>query len=215
MVPTTCSAVAGVTCCRATQRAFSSASAGLSPTTMAVPGKILTSSSGRPAATARARMSAAKASASASTEPCREKITSADRAAKSRPCGESPAWKITGCPCGPRVPDPPGRREHLRGAVVPAGVVQVAAAAEVLAGPGVVGGDDVPGRAPAGQHVQAREPPGQVDRVVVRGVLGRDQADPLGHGGQRGELGDRVRAADDVEVVQPAAALPEPEALAE
>ena len=57
---------------------------------------------GLPAASSRVRMSLAKASASSKCVPCREKMTSALAAAKSRPVGESPAWKMTGCPCGLR-----------------------------------------------------------------------------------------------------------------
>ena len=94
-------------------------------------------------------------------------------------------------------------------------MVEVAAAAEVGAGPGVVGGHDVPAGAAAGQQVEPAEAAGQVGRLVVRGVRGGDEADVGGDGGERGELGDRVRAAGDVEVVDQAVDLAQPQPLAE
>src|SRR5699024_11318760 len=60
---------------------------------------------------------------------------------------------------------------------VAVGVVEVAAAAEVLPGPGVVGGDDVPAGPAAGEQVEGLQATGEVDGVVVGGVLGGDQAD--------------------------------------
>ena len=74
------------------------------------PGKILRSSAGRPAATVRARMSWAKSRA-ASNVLWAEKITSAWRAAKSRPSPESPAWNSTGCFWGLRGSDPEASTE--------------------------------------------------------------------------------------------------------
>src|SRR5690606_8058955 len=68
--------------------------------------------------------------------------------------------------------------ERLRVGVA-VGVVEVAAAAEVLPGPGVVGGDDVPAGAAPGEQVEGLQAAGQVDGVVVGGVLRSDQADVL------------------------------------
>ena len=183
-------------------------------------------------------------------------MTSALRAAKSRPSEESPAWKMTGWPwrlrgrlgvtsmstrsswtaTGSIVPSPAHaaasvdvatassaqpsqmarvRGEELLGAAVAVGVVEVAAAAEVGAGPRVVGGDDVPAGAAAGQQVEPGEAAGQVGRLVVRGVGGRHEPDVGGDGGERGELGDRLGAAGDVEVVDEAVDLAQPQPLAE
>jgi hypothetical protein len=100
--PAMASAVALVTWRIRSQRSFSWASSAVSAMTISVPGRILMSSSGRPTPASRARMSSAKASASSKSAPCAEKITSACRAAKSRPSAESPAWKITGWPCAER-----------------------------------------------------------------------------------------------------------------
>ena len=187
---------------------------------------------------------------------CAEKMTSACRAAKSRPSGESPAWNSTGRywalrgsrghvvhgvvlalvvhgpgrtgrgPGGgsrrfgdgavlPGVPDPLGGFDECFGVDVPVRVVQVAAAAEVRAGPGVVRGDDVPGRAAAGEQVQGGQPVRQVRGVVVRGVLGGHQADVGGHGGQGGQHGLRVRPAGDVQRVRAAEVLAQPQPFAE
>ena len=180
-------------------------------------------------------MSSAKASASSKSLPCAEKMTSALRAAKSRPSrrvagledhrvalgaarqGRARRRRRTAGPLaadrrdgagrrprrgvgragdgvvGPAVPDRAGHGEELLGARVAVGVVEVAAAAEVLPGPGVVGGHHVPAGAAA--RTAGRGRPSRRARsagLVVGGVRGGDQPDPVGDGGQRGELGDRV-----------------------
>ena len=94
----------------------------------------------------------------------------------------------------PGVPDPLGGLHERFGVDVAVGVVEVAAAAEVRAGPGVVRGDDVPGGAAAGDQVQRGQPVGQVRGIVVGGVLRGHQPDVGGHRGQRGQHGLRVRA---------------------
>ena len=60
------------------------------------------SSSGRPTVRSLARMSSANASAASKCVPCLEKMTSAFAAANSRPAGDAPAWKMTGCPWAER-----------------------------------------------------------------------------------------------------------------
>ena len=55
----------------------------------------------------------------------------------------------------------------------------------------------------------------QVCGVVVRGVLGCDQADVGGHGGEGGQRGLRVGTAGDVERVRAAEVLAQPQAFAE
>ncbi|MGV9935048.1 hypothetical protein ACWDY4_31410 [Streptomyces olivaceoviridis] len=62
-----------------------------SPTTGQDPQIVL----GAPARSRR-RTPSAKAAASSKSVPCAQKMTSALRAAKSRPSPQSPAWKITG-----------------------------------------------------------------------------------------------------------------------
>src|SRR6476661_6813586 len=105
-------------------------------------GMICTALAPRPAATDRSTRSFRNSTAS-SNLGWAEKITSACRAAKLRPSGESPAWNRTVRRL-PRVPDPLGRLHEGLGVLVPVGVVQVSAAAEVRSGPGVVSGHDVP-----------------------------------------------------------------------
>jgi hypothetical protein len=116
---------------------------------------------------------------------------------------------------GPTVPGRAGDGEELLGTPVPVRVVEVAAAPEVRAGPGIVGGHDVPPGSPAGEQVEAGEPAGEVDRLVEGRVRGADQADPVGDGGQRGELGDRVRPAGHVQVVNAPVHLAQAQAFAE
>ena len=72
--------------------------------------------------------------------------------------GPQPRWRVgprAECAVGPAVPDRPGGAQHLLGPPVAIGVVKVAAAAEVLAGPGVIGGDYVPVGPATRQQVQA------------------------------------------------------------
>ena len=73
-----------------------------------------------------------------------------------------------------------GHVEELLGAPVAVGVVEVAAAAEVLPGPRVVGGHHVPAGAALGEQVETGQAAGQVGGLVERGVGGGDQPDPLG-----------------------------------
>jgi hypothetical protein len=101
---------------------------------------------------------------------------------------------------GPRVPDCAGRADELAGAFVSQLVIEETAAAEILPGPGIVGGDGVPPCPAPGQNVQACQPPGQVAGFVVGGVLRGDQTDVLGDACQRGQLRDGVWATGDVEI---------------
>jgi hypothetical protein len=101
---------------------------------------------------------------------------------------------------GPRVPDRAGGADELAGALVSQCVIKEAAAPEVLAGPGVVGGDGVPPRPAPGKEVEACQATGQVAGFVVRGVLRGDQADVLGDACERGQLRDRIRATGDVQI---------------
>ena len=100
-------AVCPLTCASLISCASSAASASVSPTTNVAAGRISRSSGVRPCAARRPLTSALNALPSSSVE-CREKIASARAAANSRPSFESPAWKITGRPCGlrgtPNVP---------------------------------------------------------------------------------------------------------------
>jgi hypothetical protein len=113
------------------------------------------------------------------------------------------------------LPQLPGRFDELCRAFVPALVRQPAAMPEVLARPRVVRGHDVPAGPAAGDEVQAGQTARQVGRVVVGRVLGGDQPDPVGDGGERGQLGDRVGAAGYVEIEDLPAVLPHAQALTE
>ncbi len=66
----------------------------------------------------------------------------------------------------------------------------------------VRGGDDVPAGAAAADMVQRREAAGDVIGLVEGGRCGGDQADPLGHGGERREQGERFERGDGVAALQ-------------
>jgi hypothetical protein len=103
----------------------------------------------------------------------------------------------------------------LFGVLVAARHVNIAAAAEVLAGPAVHGGDDVPGRAAAREHVERREATGECVGLVVSRVLCCDETDAVGDGGEGCEVGLRVGAARDVDFDDLAEVLAQAQALAE
>ena len=105
--------------------------------------------------------------------------------------------------------------DELRGALVAVVAVEEAAAAEVLAGERVGRGDRVPRGPAVAQVVERGELAGQLVGLVERGVERGGEADAVGDGGQRGEHGERVGPADDVEVEDPAAVLAQPQALGE
>ena len=94
-------------------------------------------------------------------------------------------------------------------------MVEEPAAAEVLAGERVRRGDHVPAGAAVGQVVERGELPCHLEWFVERGVDGACQAEAVGDAGERGQDGEGVGAADDVEVVDAAAVLPQPQALGE
>jgi hypothetical protein len=107
---------------------------------------------------------------------------------------------------------PCGAQERLR-PLVPRALRQVAAAPEVLAGERVPRRHHVPRGAAAGRVIQGGELPGHLVRLVERGVDRARQAKPGGHGGERGQDRERVGTADDVQVVNLAALLTEPQPL--
>jgi hypothetical protein len=94
-------------------------------------------------------------------------------------------------------------------------VVQIATAAEVRAGPGVVRGHHVPAGAAFGEQIESGQAAGEIGGLVEGGVGGGDQADPSGDRCQRRELGDGVRPSGHVEIVDLAVDLAQPQALAE
>ena len=116
---------------------------------------------------------------------------------------------------GPRVPQVASDADELAGALVAVGVVEEAAAAEVLAGERVRRRDDVPAGAPGGQVVERGQLAGQLVGLVVRGVERGDQAEVIGDGGDRRQHRERVGTADDVEVVDPPPLLAQAQALGE
>ena len=101
----------------------------------------------------------------------------------------------------PAVPQRPYCVDQLVGACIPLGMLQIATAAEVLAGEGVRGGDQVPGGAAVGEMIERRELLGQLVRFVERGVDRPGQAEMRCHTGNRIENAEGVRATDYVEVV--------------
>ena len=113
----------------------------------------------------------------------------------------------------------PGVPQLARGAqecprpLVAVALREVAAAPEVLPGEGIPAGDDVPGRAAAGQVIKRRELAGHLVGLVERRVDGPGQAEVLGHRGKSGQDGKRVRAPDDVQVVDLAVLLAQPQPL--
>ncbi len=76
-------------------------------------------------------------------------------------------------------------------------------------------GHDVPAGTPVGEVVQRRELLRELDGFVERGLQRADEADVLGDPGEGGEDRERVRAPDDVEVVDAALLLAEPQPLGE
>ena len=104
---------------------------------------------------------------------------------------------------GDELPRPP----------VPVGVIQEPATPEVLAGESIRRRHHVPAGATIGQVVECRELPCHFERFVEGGVDGADQAEAVGDGGQRCQHGEGVRPADDVEVVNAAAMLAQPQPL--
>ena len=115
----------------------------------------------------------------------------------------------------PAVPELARHGDELLGPLIAVGVVEKPAAAEVLAGERVRRGDHVPAGAAVGQMVEGGELPCHFEGFVERGVDGARQAEAVGDGGQRGQHGERVGSADDVEVVDAAAVLPQSQALGE
>src|SRR5580692_10304035 len=111
----------------------------------------------------------------------------------------------------PGVPQLVRRGQEGSGPLVAVALGQVAAAAEVLPGEGVPGGDHVPRRPPAGEVVEAGELAGYLVRLVERGVDRAGQPDVLGHRGQGGQDREGVRPAYYVEVVDLPVLLAQPQ----
>ena len=115
----------------------------------------------------------------------------------------------------PGVPQLVRRGQEGPGPLVAVALGQVAAAAEVLPGEGVPGGDHVPRRPPAGEVVEAGELAGYLVRLVERGVDRAGQPDVLGHRGQGGQDREGVGPADHVEVVDQPVLLAQPQSFGE
>ena len=114
-------------------------------------------------------------------------------------------------PGGPRVEELRGGLQKLRRPGVAVFLGQEATAAEVLTGEGVPRGDDVPGGTPAREVIEAGELARHFVRLVEGGVDGAGQTQMLGDRGERSQHGERVGAADDVQVVDEPVLLPQPE----
>ena len=117
-----------------------------------------------------------------------------------------------GCPA---VPELASHGDELLGPLVAVGVIQESAAAEVLTGERVRRGDDVPAGAAVGQVVECRELPCHLERFVESGVDGACQAEVIGGRGQCRQDRERIGPSHDVEVVDPAAVLTQPQPLRE
>ena len=115
----------------------------------------------------------------------------------------------------PAAPELARDDDELLGALVAVGVVEEAAATEVLAGERVRRGDHVPACAAVGQVVEGGELPCHFKWFVERGIDGACQPQSVGDAGERGEDGEGVGAADHVKVVDAATVLPQPQALGE
>ena len=115
----------------------------------------------------------------------------------------------------PGVPQLGRRGQEGPGPLVAVVLGQVAAAAEVLPGEGVPGGDHVPRRPAAGQVVEAGELAGHLVRLVERGVDRAGQPEVLGDRGQGGQDREGVGAADHVEVVDLPVLLAQPQSFGE
>lgn len=113
----------------------------------------------------------------------------------------------------PAVPEPPRHGDEFLRPVVAVGMGEKSAAAEVFPGERIRGGDHVPGRPPIGQVIQRRELPCHPVRFVERGVDGASKAEVVGDRCERGQHREGVGPADDVEVVNLAAMLTQPQTL--
>ena len=116
---------------------------------------------------------------------------------------------------GPGVPQLAGHVDELLGPPVAVVALEEPAATEVLAGERVRRRDRVPRGATVAQVVERGELTGQLVGLVERRVQRGRQPDPVGHGGQRGEHGERVRSADDVEIEDAAPVLAQAQPLGE
>ena len=113
----------------------------------------------------------------------------------------------------PTVPECAGHSDELLRAPVPVSVIQEPATPEVLAGESIGRRHHVPARPTIGQVVECRELPCHFERFVEGGVDGAHQAEAVGDGGQRRQHSEGVRPADDIEVVNAAAMLAQPQPL--
>ena len=115
----------------------------------------------------------------------------------------------------PAVPELTGHSDELLGPLVAVGVVEKPTPAEVRAGERVRRRDDVPAGPTVGQMVERGELPCHLEWFVERGVDGACQAEIVGDRGERRQHGEGVGPADDVEVVDAAAVLTQPQTFGE
>ncbi len=88
--------------------------------------------------------------------------------------------------------------EQILAAGVPGVVVEMLLTAEVRCRARVAAGDHVPARPAAADQVQAGQPPGHVERVVVRRGHGRDQAEVGRADREGGQQGDGLQPVEVV-----------------
>lgn len=103
---------------------------------------------------------------------------------------------------GEGIPEAGDDVVELTRALVALGVLHVIVEAEVECGVGVRCGDDVPAGAAAAEMVERGEAAGDVIGLIKRGRAGRDQADPLGDGGERRQQGERLERGHGVAALE-------------
>ena len=113
----------------------------------------------------------------------------------------------------PAVPELACHGDELLGPVVPVGVVQEAAAPEVLACEGVGRGDHVPAGPSVREMVQRSELPCHIEGFVEGGVDGAHQPKPFGDGAEGGQHCERIGPAHHVEVMDSATVLTQSQPL--
>ena len=103
---------------------------------------------------------------------------------------------------GETVPEPGDDVVELARADVAGVVIHLLVVAEIQRGIRVGGGDDVPAGTAAADVIERGEAAGDVVGRVEGRRGGRDEADALRHGGQRGEQRERLERGDRVAALQ-------------
>ena len=97
---------------------------------------------------------------------------------------------------GPAVPEPGDDIEELAGAAIALAMLHMLLQPEVQRRIGIGGGDEIPAGAPAADMVEGGEFAREVIGLVEGGGRRGDQAEMLGHDGQRRQQGQRIEGGD-------------------